>query len=845
MKAKKVLICFLIIFSLIIMSVGGIFLIQHLTTKTETNADLGEDKTEQENIEENTAEAKANTLYTLWRRTDEELFTFKAYMNSDYVISVSTSSTGDADSTTCTITVWPGVYFSSFSIDSWSGKVPDSKSANCSKKSYGANTITLTLSASWSWGWLQSNGDFTLTSTITLGIHGSLSSYASLSLSSTSYVYDGSEKKPTPTITYASSSSHAYGSFRMPSSSCSYTNNINAGTATCTVTNPSRYSGTLSATFTISKASNSWATTPSISNWTYGSSASTPQGKATYSGTVTFYYKKSTASSYTTTKPSAAGTYNFYCKDSGDSNHESIESSPITFNINYASNSWSTTPSISSWTYGDTASTPQGQARYSGSVTFYYKTSSASSWTTTKPSTPGTYNFYCYDSGDSNHNSISSKSSPVTFYIYSGSNSWSTAPSISSWTYGDTASTPQGEATYSGSVTFYYKLSSASSWTTTKPSTPGTYNFYCYDSGASYYDSISSSSITFYIYVPNPSLTTQSYEWTGSQIDISSISGNINYDSTYIGSPAGVTGKNVNSYSLVFTTIDTSYKFSNGTQQYTITWYITKRTLTIPTVSGSFTYDNTTKNAVISPTIDTTYITQGGTYSTKNASDTAYSVTFDLKYPNDTQWSDGTNTQKSGTWTIARSQTLTRPYLGDTGRYEYTGSNISPNIVGYQSSQMNLGGTNVEKEPNTGSGKYTVSYTPNSNFTWSDGTTTAVSIDWYIIKKYLDKVAVSGTYIYNGSPKTAILTNFDDSLMTKTGDLTQTNVKTNGNYQITIALKDATHYQWKVNNNSNNLVIEWNITPKDISEFSVEFDQSSFVYDGSSHTPNETVQGDL
>ena len=842
-KAKKILICFFVIFSLIVISVGGVFLIQHLTTKTETTADLGEDKTGNEDFEESTAETKANSLYTLWNRTDEETFTFKAYMNSDYVISVSAANTtGNVGSTTCTVTVRPGVYFSSWSIDSWSGSVPDSRTANCSKSSYGNRTITLSLSVSWSWGWLQSKGNFTLTSTVTLGIYGSLSSYGTLSLSTSSYTYNGSAKKPTATVTYASSTSRAYGSTSILFST-SYSDNTNAGTATCKVEGSSPYYGSLSKTFTISKASNSWSTTPSISSWTYGSTASTPQGKATYSGTVTYYYKSSSSSSWSTTKPSAVGTYNFYCYDSGDSNHESITSSTSTFSINYASNSWSTTPSISSWTYGNSASSPRGKATYSGTVTYYYKSSSSSSWTTTKPSTPGTYNFYCYDSGDSNHASITS--STLTFYIYYGSNSWSTSPYISSWTYGNSASSPQGRATHTGSVTYYYKPSSSSSWTTTKPSTPGTYNFYCYDSGASYYDSISSSSITFYIYVPNPTLATQSYTWTGSQIDISSISGNMSYNSTYIGSPAGVTGTNVKSYNLVFTTKDTSYVFSNGTQQYTITWNIVKRTLTIPTVSGSFTYDNTTKNATISPAIDTTYITQGGTYSTKNASDTPYTVTFDLKYPNDTQWSDGTNTQKSGTWTLSRSQTLAKPYLSDTGRYEYTGSNISPNIVGYQSSQMNLGGTNVGKEPNTGSGKYTVTYTPNSNFAWSDGTTTAVSIDWYIIKKYLDKVEVSGTYIYNGSPKTATLTNFNDSLMTKTGDLTQTNVKTNGKYQITIALKDTTHYQWKVNNNSDNLVIEWNITPKDISDFSVEFDESSFVYDGSTHTPNETVQGNL
>lgn len=90
------------------------------------------------------------------------------------------------------------------------------------------------------------------------------------------------------------------------------------------------------------------------------------------------------------------------------------------------------------------------------------------------------------------------------------------------------------------------------------------------------------------------------------------------------------------------------------TADITAEYTIAKKSVTIPTVSGSFTYDGTEKTATIGSTGDSAYWTQGGTASATNAG--TYTVTFDLDDLVNTKWSDDTTAQKSGTWTIAKAE---------------------------------------------------------------------------------------------------------------------------------------------------------------------------------------------
>ena len=65
-----------------------------------------------------------------------------------------------------------------------------------------------------------------------------------------------------------------------------------------------------------------------------------------------------------------------------------------------------------------------------------------------------------------------------------------------------------------------------------------------------------------------------------------------------------------------------------------------------------------------------------------------------------------------------------------SGSLTYTGSALSPSWNNYNSAQLALGGTTSA----TNAGTYTATFTPTSNYEWSDGTTTAKSVSWTIGK---------------------------------------------------------------------------------------------------------------
>lgn len=78
--------------------------------------------------------------------------------------------------------------------------------------------------------------------------------------------------------------------------------------------------------------------------------------------------------------------------------------------------------------------------------------------------------------------------------------------------------------------------------------------------------------------------------------------------------------------------------------------------------------------------------------------------------------------------TVSRAVISTVP--SQSGSLTYTGSTLSPSWNNYNSAQLTLGGTTSA----TNAGTYTATFTPTSNYEWSDGTTAAKSVSWTIGK---------------------------------------------------------------------------------------------------------------
>ena len=214
----------------------------------------------------------------------------------------------------------------------------------------------------------------------------------------------------------------------------------------------------------------------SMSGWTYGGTATNPSVSGnTGNGTVTYQYKVSNDndSTYTSTKPSNAGTYTVKATVEETTNYYGATA---TANFTIAKANINPTVSMSGWTYGGTASSPLvGGNTGNGAVTYQYKVSTAagSTYESNKPSNAGTYTVQAIVAETTNYYGATA----IANFTIAKANINPTV-SMSGWTEGQTASDPSVSGnTGNGTVTYQYKVSTAadSTYTSNKPSTAGTY----------------------------------------------------------------------------------------------------------------------------------------------------------------------------------------------------------------------------------------------------------------------------------------------------------------------------------------------------------------------------------
>ena len=91
------------------------------------------------------------------------------------------------------------------------------------------------------------------------------------------------------------------------------------------------------------------------------------------------------------------------------------------------------------------------------------------------------------------------------------------------------------------------------------------------------------------------------------------------------------------------------------------------------------------------------------------------------------QWPDGTTAAKTIPWSIARA-TLIVPT--QSGTLTYNGQAQSPTLSGYDAAKMTLGGDTS----GTNAKGYSVTVTPKANYQWPDGSSSAKSVSWSIVK---------------------------------------------------------------------------------------------------------------
>jgi len=269
-----------------------------------------------------------------------------------------------------------------------------------------------------------------------------------------------------------------------------------------------------------------------------------------------------------------------------------------------------------------------------------------------------------------------------------------------------------------------------------------------------------------------------------------------NYDSQKLTLGGTTSAINVGTYTATFTPKD-NYKWSDGsTTAKNVSWTIQNETITLPTQNGSLVYNG----SGLSPkwnNYDSQKLTLGGTTDGIDAG--TYTATFTPKAGY--AWSDGSTSAKNVSWTIERAVVAVP---AQSGSLKYTGSTLSPSWSNYDSQKLIPGGTTYA----VNAGTYTATFTPKSNYKWSDGVTTAKIVYWNIAKAEcnlsLSKTQISVNNVYG--EKTVTVSRTGDGAIRATsqhsniatcsvsGTTITIQPKTTGHTTITVSVADGTNH---------------------------------------------------
>lgn len=175
--------------------------------------------------------------------------------------------------------------------------------------------------------------------------------------------------------------------------------------------------------------------------------------------------------------------------------------------------------------------------------------------------------------------------------------------------------------------------------------------------------------------------------------------------------------------------------------------------------SAAYTLKVTTRNQYSSSALTISGLTNG----------TTYYISF---FPETTDGGINTSTSQRTTGTANRITIANVP--SQSGTLTYTGSEQTPSWSNYNTTYMTIGGTTK----GTNAGSYNATFTPTTNYRWSDGSTTAKTVAWSIGKAAGSLSLSTSSVTLNTSTltKAVTVTRAGDGIITATSN--NTNVAT-------------------------------------------------------------------
>ncbi len=213
--------------------------------------------------------------------------------------------------------------------------------------------------------------------------------------------------------------------------------------------------------------------------------------------------------------------------------------------------------------------------------------------------------------------------------------------------------------------------------------------------------------------------------------------------------------------------ITVTYTENQVTQTTSFNVTIERKRVAKPTWKGTLTYNGAVQyctNASLWNNYNATYMTMAGVTSGTDAKDYGATFTPQANY----QWADSTTTQITVNWTIARQAIATQPTWKANITYDGTAKTVTATTYwnNYDTTKMTIGGTTTGTNANS----YPATFTPTSNYCWTDGSTTAITVNWTISKAAgsltpttqtinLSASALTGTVTYDKHGSTGALSN--------------------------------------------------------------------------------------
>nr|DAL35934.1 MAG TPA_asm: hypothetical protein [Bacteriophage sp.] len=356
-------------------------------------------------------------------------------------------------------------------------------------------------------------------------------------------------------------------------------------------------------------------------------------------------------------------------------------------------------------------------------------------------------------------------------------------------------------------------------------------------------------SITKYaVKIPGLYPTTFVYDGTGQ------IPSYYNIENDFVDAPAISSNiKDVGTYTVSCSLIypnDTEWT-DGTTADKILTWSITKASVEIPSLSPAmFVYSGEVQQPAIE-NLNATAVSVGGTTSATDAD--TYTVTFDLTSARNYQWTDGGIEQKTATWQILPSPTITIPKVSvSSASYEYTGEVITPKIVSSQGINIPYDSEHIELTGDLSAtvvGDYTItaSLKDSKNYRWTDNTSADKTIAWKITARDITVPSLSPwVYPYDGGTVTADIHGISTAnlqFVEFSGDLNGVSI---GDYTIIAHLVDPVNTRWQSDKTTADKELQWSIaTAKTVTltrQSSVTRNMANMEVGSKTYTTSQTVK---